>query len=395
MMKAVSKALALLALTASTFASAQDYQDTTPYVVDSAKYPYTLYPSNTQLDDKTPWETPVLPFNPSSTYTAPEQDAVVQAESELLNAPVYLDMNDGMRHLQYGQATIPEAATQNVPPPTETVPTQDLSGLRSAELGAALTGPVTKSYQRTELFGNNIFGAGYNVSAAITATPATSTTAKKQEALTEGRVHGTAFNIQKELVRGRATVCGQQGGCNSGNAALYAMGAMIWSTSLAGNFAPTPINWSRSFFSVSKTFMVGPVPLTVKASLTGGVTMRVNGQVNPLVAALTGAAGGFANVVASAAVNVAIASFGVTGSLRLINATVEALASLDWSLCMASWRLKASLNLNALSGTLTGFVKIKLLFFKKTWNVTIANWSGIVRNLVLYNASGSISASGC
>ncbi|QSQ17931.1 hypothetical protein [Myxococcus landrumensis] len=395
MMKAVSKALALLALTASTFASAQDYQDTTPYVVDSAKYPYTLYPSNTQLDDKTPWETQVLPFNPSSTYTPPEQDAVVQGESQMLNAPVYLDMNDGMRHLQYGQKTIPEATTQNVPPPTETVPTQDPSGLRSAGLGAALTGPITKSYQRTELFGNNIFGAGYNVSAAITATPATSTTEKKQEAFTEGRVHGTAFNIPKELVRGRATVCGQQGGCNSGSAALYAMSSMIWSTNLTGNFATTPINWSRSFFSVSKTFMVGPVPLTVKASLTGGVTMRVNGQVNPLLAAVTGTVGGFANVVASAAVNVAIASFGVTGSLQLINASVAPQASLDWGLCMASWQLKAPLNLNALSGTLTGFVKIKLLFFNKTWNVIIANWSGIVRNLVLYNASGTLSASGC
>lgn len=393
MRKAVSKALAILALTASTFASAQDYQDTTPYVVDPAKYPYTLYPSNTQLDNKTPWETPVLPFNPSSTYTPPEQDAVVQGESELLNAPVYIDINDGMRQLQYDQKTILEATTQDVPPPTETVPTQDLSGLRSAQLGAALTGPVTKSYQRTELFGNTLFGAGYNVNAAITATPATSTTAKKQEALAEGRVYGTVFSIQKELVRGRATVCGQQGGCNSGNAALYAMSAMVWSTPLSGTFAPTPINWSRSFFSVSKTFVVGPVPLTVKAALTGGVTMRVNGQVNPLVAALTGAAGGFANVVASAAVNVAIASFGVTGTLRLINATVEALASLDWSLCMASWKLKSTLNMNALAGTLTGFVNIRLLFFKKTWNVTIANWPGIVRNLVLNNASGSIS--GC
>ncbi|HYH99729.1 hypothetical protein [Hyalangium sp.] len=391
MMKAVSRAFALVALTVSTAASAQDYQDTTPYVVDSAKYPYTIYPSNTQLNNKIPWETQILPFSETGSYTAPEQDAVVTDEARLLNAPVLLDINDGMRNVNYLQATIPEANTPNVPPPTETQPTQTAAGL----IGKMATTPVSVYYQRTEKFGNTMFGAGYNVNTSVTATPANGALAKKEEALAEGRIYGTAFNYERELVRGRAYVCGQQGGCNSGTAALYAMGSQIWSANLAGSFAPAPINWSRTFFSVSKTFMVGPVPLTVRALLTGGVRMGVSGQVNPALAAITAYAGGWANVVASAAVNVAVASIGVVGSLSLINATVQAAASLGWTLCSPSWSLKADLSLSALSGSLQAFAKVNFLFFKKTWNVTIASWSGISRYVNLVNRSGVMSSLGC
>lgn len=385
MMKAVSRAFALLALTVSAVASAQDYQDTTPYVVDGVKYPYTVYPSSTVLDNKIPWETTILPFSQTATYTPPEQDAVVNSEAALLNAPILLDINDGKRNVDYLQAVIPEAHIQNVPPLVETPP------LTTDPTPPPAT-PVTISYQRTEKYGNSTFGAGYNVNTYVTATPANGALAKKEEALAEGRLYGTAFSYEKELVRGRAYVCGQQGGCNSGTAALYALGSQIWTANLAGSFAPAPINWSRTFFNVSKTFMVGPAPITVKAQLTGGVKMGVSGQVNPALAAITAYAGGWANVVASAAVNIAVASFGVSGSLALINATVQAAASLGWTLLSPSWSLKADLNLNALSGTLQAFVRINFLFFKKTWSVTIASWSGISSYVNLRNASGIITA---
>jgi hypothetical protein len=141
--------------------------------------------------------------------------------------------------------------------------------------------------------------------------------------------------------------------------------------------------------------MVGPAPLSVKALMAGAVTMKVTGQVNPLLAAVTAAAGGFANVLATASVSVGVAAMGVSGALSLIKATAEAAASLDWSLCAAAWSLKASINLNALMGRLTAFVKIDLIFFTKTWNVTIANWPGIVKNVTLYNSSGFIAGQGC
>ncbi|WP_224364839.1 hypothetical protein [Hyalangium versicolor] len=393
MMKAVSRAFALVALTVATVASAQDYQDTTPYVVDSAKYPYTIYPSSTDLNNTVPWETQVLPFNPSATYTQVEQDTVVDSEATLLSADKLFDINTGKPVLDFVQATIPEANTPNVPPPSETPPTQ--TGAGKNLIGQMAATPVSVSYQRTELYGNSLFGAGYNVNTSVTATPANGSVAKKEEAVAEGRVYGTVFNIQKDLVRGRASVCGQQGGCNSGTAALYALGSQIWSANLAGSFAPTPINWSRTFFSVSKTFVVGPVPVTVKALLSGGVKMTVTGQVNPALASITAATGAWANVVASAAVNVIIASFGVSGSLALVNATAQAAASLGWSLCTPTWSLKANLSLTALSGTLKAFVKIGVLFFSKTWNVTIASWSGISKSLTLLNASGAISSLGC
>jgi hypothetical protein len=329
------------------------------------------------MDNNYSWETTVQPFDPSRYYTSPEQDAVVNDEARILSSPVYYDFSDGLRDVDYFQATIPEATNPNAPAPTTSQPTTDTSTV------------FNKSYTRTEKFGNNIFGAGYYVNAYITATAATGSTAKKVEALGEGRVFATSFNTEKEIVRGRAYISGQQGGSNSGTATVYAMGQQIFTTNLYANFAPAPINWSRTFFTVSKTFMIGPVPLKVKASLSGGVKLTVTGQVGPTVAKLDAAPGGWASVTGSASVNIIIASFGVSSTLTLVNATLPSTGELFWNYCTLDWKLKSDLNLTTLSGIVEAYVKVKFLFFKKTWKVKIANWSGSVKNISLSNIYGS------
>ncbi|HZH17445.1 MAG TPA: hypothetical protein VE057_24040 [Archangium sp.] len=377
MFKTAFRTAALVAVVVPTLAAAQDYSDPTGTYVVEPKYPAATYPSSYNMNNTVPWDTGILPFNSSRTYTTPEQDTVVNDESRILSAPVYYDFSDGLRDVNYLQKVIPEANTQWVPVPTQTQPTTNTAQV------------FDKSFTRDEKFGNNIFGGGYYINAYIKATTASSSGPKQVEALGEGYVFGKAFNVEKEIVRGRAHINGQQGGSNTGTAALYAMGQQIWSANLSYSFAPTPINWSRTFFNVSKTFMIGPVPVTVKASLSGGVRLTVTGEVSPTVARLNVNAGGFANVSASAAVNIVIASFGVSSDVRLVNVNLPSSGELFWPFCTLDWKLKSDLQLNYLSGTLQGFVKVKLLFFKKTWNVVIASWPGFTKNFNLLNIYGS------
>ncbi|HEX5744739.1 MAG TPA: hypothetical protein VFZ09_00770 [Archangium sp.] len=380
MLKTAFRFAALVAVAAPTLAAAQ-FTDSSTYVVEP-KYPAAVYPSSYVMNNTVPWDTVVMPFSPTRVYSTPEQDTVVSDESRILNAPVYFDFSDGLRDVNYLQAVIPEATTQFVPPPTEGQPTTQTAQV------------FEKSWNKNEKVGNNIFGAGYVINAFIKATTAT-TTPKTVEALAEGYVYGKAFNVEKELVRARAYINGQQGGSNSGTAALYAMGQTIWSTNLYATFAPAPLNWSRTFFDVSKTFMIGPVPVTVRASLSGAARFSLTGEVGPTVARLTATAGGSANVSASAGVNIVIASFGVSSDLRLINVNLPAVGELFWPLCTLDWKLKSDLQLNYLSGTLQGFVKVKILFFKKTWTIKIASWPGWTRNISLLNIFGSLNLGIC
>jgi len=381
MSRAVSRAAVLVALAVSGIAGAQEeeYTDTDPYVVQS-KYPYVVYPSSYQMDNNYSWETGTYAFNPNQTYNSSQQQTIIQDEVGLSGGEVYLDWTDGMQVISVNQGSIPEASQQNAPWPTEMLPSGS---------SVPATSTFHKSYYRSEHLGNNIFGAGYTLDSAVTATPATSTAAKKVEARADGKVYAVAFNYQREIVRGRANISGQQGGANSGSAAVFAMGQQIWSANLSYSFNPTPINWSRTFFSASKTFMVGPVPITVRASVAGGVKLTVSGEISPTVARLSATPGGWGNVTASAAVNIIVARFGVEGSLTLINVSLPARGELFWPVCTLDWVIRTDLSLNTLSGNLKLFAEIRFLFFKKKWTATIASWTGYTRNWVLVNLSGS------
>jgi hypothetical protein len=379
MIRQLLRTTAVMALVAPMMAFANTYTDSTPYQVE-AKYPYVVYPSSFQMDNNYSWETPNYYFDPSVYYFAYEREMIVQDELAVTAGSLSTD-SDGSAIININQGSIPEATQQNVPPPVEQMPGNDGMTTQS--------GDYNKSYSRTQRFGNNIFGAGYAINANITATNATATAPKRVDAFAEGKVFATAFNREQEIVRGRAEVHGQEGGANSGNAALFAMGQQIWSTNLYKTFAPTPIDWSRTFFSISKTFMVGPVPISVTASLAGGVKLTVTGEVGPTVARLTATPGGWSRATASASVNIIVASFGVSGNLTLINTSMPSKGELFWPYCTLNWTLKSNLQLNTLSGYLDLFAKIKFLFFSKTWTVNIARWSGLTYNWELVNVNGT------
>ncbi|WNG23279.1 hypothetical protein F0U62_03975 [Cystobacter fuscus] len=373
------RTLALVAVAAPGIAAAQSFTDPTTYTIQPQKYPATTLAPGYIMNDNPayPWESTVAGFDPNGTYTPGEQNAIAVDERNRTGGTLSYSPSDYTYEVSVDQGLIPEANQHMVPGPLEFLPWTNPNQT------------FNKTYTRIERFGNSVFGAGYSLNATVTAETATTNREKKVDAVAEGKVFGTAFSYEKELVLGRANISGQQGGDNSGTAALYAVGQQIWSTNLYATYSPTPINWSRTFFSATKRFMVGPVPISVKASLAGGVKLAVTGQIGPTVAKLSAIPGGWANVNASAAVDVIILAFGLEGALSLVNATLPSSGELFWPICTLDWKLKSNLELNTLSGTLKLYAKLKILFIKKTWWVTIASWSGITRNWSLLDLGGS------
>ncbi|TQF14906.1 hypothetical protein FJV41_16505 [Myxococcus llanfairpwllgwyngyllgogerychwyrndrobwllllantysiliogogogochensis] len=377
MNRALSRFVAMMLAVVPGLGAAQSYVDPNPYVVQPSKYPFAVYAPGYTLNNKVAWESQVAPFVPGASYTTTQEYAILQDETNRTGGQLQYDASDFTHNIDVQQAVIPEAFQHQVPPPTEIMPWTNPSQT------------FNKSYVRTEKFGNSLFGAGYHLNALLTAETATINADKKVVAVADGRLFAAVFSSEHDVVRGRAQVVGQNGGDNSGTAALYVLGQEVWSTSLYATYSPPPINWSRTFFSASKTFMVGPVPITVKASLSGGVKLAVQGLIGPTVARLSAIPGGWSNVAASASVDVIIVAFGVEGSLALINATLPASGEVFWPVCTLDWKLKTDLDLNTLSGTLKAFARVRILFFKKTWWVTIAQWAGITHKRTLLGIEGS------
>ncbi|AKJ06033.1 Hypothetical protein AA314_07659 [Archangium gephyra] len=350
-------------------------------MVDQARYPYIIYPSSYQLNDNYPWLTDTYPFDPYWVYSPAEQDTIVNDEAAITNAQVLFDWSDGSRILDVDQATIPEANQHNVPPVDESVPSGD-----------ALPETATvfmKSYNRTEKFGNKLFGAGYQAKASITATTATTATTKKVDAQAEGRVFATAFSFEKDIVRAHAYITGQQGGANTGRAALYVMGSEVWSTPLNYADETSPLDWNTTFFSVKQHFTVGPVPMSASASMSGGAKFTVKWEISPTVARLTLTPNGNSKVTFSAGVDIFVLYVGVEGTLSIVNVGVPAYGELFWPLCQLAWTLDSKLNIGALSGTVALVAQVKFLFFSQSYKVTIAKWPGLTKSLTLLNRNGA------
>lgn len=352
----------------------EDLTNSTTYVVDPARYPEVVYPQGYVMNDTYPWDTTVVPFDPARIYTAAEQDSVVNSEAALLNnSPVYYDSVTGLRDVDYNQATIPEATQEDV------VNSPDIDEM------ADTASVFHRAYTRTERFGNSTFGAGYYLNAYITATTGSP---KKLEGLADGRVYGKAFGYERTVTRGRAYIRGQSGN-STGSMTLYAMGQAVWSRNLVASFSSNPVNWSRKFFSVKRWFTVGPVPVLVTARLNGGIKVDVYGSVGATVASMTLKPGGWAQINASASVNIVVAAVGVSSNLTLVNVTLPAVASLSWPSCTLTWKLKADLSLKSMSGTVWVWAKLRFIFYTKTYKVTIASWGGIYRAYTLKNIYGS------
>jgi hypothetical protein len=264
-------------------------------------------------------------------------------------------------------------------------------GAEVATKGAAEPAkPIDKLYHKDESFGNSRFGGGYALDASLNAYPATDTHGAQLRAMGEGRAFATVLGKNLNVTRATVSAVADQTAGNNLSAALYVVGQEIWSKSYGASGIPDsglgeyPL-FNREFFESSAYFSVWGIPIRVTVGANGSAGVKLYGYLSEAGINLVAAPESGVYGVASAAVDIYVAAIGVEGTLTLIKATLPTTLSLVAASCGdVDWKLATDLVGNTLSGKLSVFVKIRLLFIKKKKSIKIADWKGETRNWNLF-----------
>lgn len=354
------------------------------------RFPAVTYPPGYVLDDTVPWKTQVIQFDPNRTFTPEEKAKIIESELQLTGGSrSELDSIDGLEELEINQGTIPDISTpaaqilDDMFGPTSLL---DLSreGINICPLNQQYI--LNREESRSSSFGNNVFGAEYLMRSYLKVRNVP--LGKEFNSLAEASMHARAFGVRMEVIRAIAT-WNTSPTTAGGSAEIRVMGAVAWSASLeAARTRAYSLN--RHFFRSEKVFMVGPVPIRVTASISGQAGLEVTGTGGGNGIALNATPKGSVNATASAGVSVIIASFGISGELRLIDVSFPATTTATVSSNQLQWGLKFDRRIATLNGRISLYATVRFIFFRQRWDLTIASWDGWSRNETLVNVSSTL-----
>jgi hypothetical protein len=151
-------------------------------------------------------------------------------------------------------------------------------------------------------------------------------------------------------------------------------------------------SYSTTFFHQEKTFNVGPVPVTVEASVTGELELEV--LFNSAALKIEPTAGLYATVQAGvgAECDLGGASAGIRGTLTILEVGLPITLELSMESGLPRYSIEGSLRLETLSGSLALYAEAYLgpewLGIKDDWSYTIFEWTGFEWEKELFNQSG-------
>lgn len=240
-------------------------------------------------------------------------------------------------------------------------------------------------------FGNNTWGAGYEVGASISARSANlaGTDGDLLEADGYAKATATVFGKKKTIAYVVGELSSEYGEAIGGSVNVYVLGSNIYNHGVSHTLAFDK-SWSRTFFSASQTYMVGPVPISVSASVSGELGFQLTGGLTThgIQAEFEPFAG--ADVAASAGVGISgVASAGVTGELELVRISLPMTAELDVSQVVLSRRLTWGLSVDLVFEALAGKLKVYAELLWARYEKTIASWSGTSWTTSLYDNGGT------
>jgi len=162
---------------------------------------------------------------------------------------------------------------------------------------------------------------------------------------------------------------------------LTVMGATVYEVSTTGVFNPSV---SQEFFSADGQYMLGFIPVTMHADVTGtlGANVNIYGDSSALHAETTPYAS--LDLDGSVGVGVSGASAGVKGSLNLVRLSVP----FNQSLTFATKKYTSSASLDI--GTLEGELKLYAELGPFEASKKIASFDGYSSTISLFNLSGSL-----
>ena len=250
---------------------------------------------------------------------------------------------------------------------------------------AVAVGNYSKVWSKSANYGNSTFGSGYLGKFTLGAVAGAGAN-DKLSAEAYGKADVTVFSLTKGIeAKAYAQV---QNTAFSYNAYFKAAGSTLWSPSGTTNLTIAK-SWSQTLVNASTLIWIGPVPVTLSASGKGAI--GITGGLGYSAATLSATAKPYGNLTASAtaAINLVVASAGVTANLTLINAAVPAVASMK---LLASNQFQYTVDVDAqissLSGNVQAWAKVWYVFGSKKWTTTIASWSGLTATYPIVDVHG-------
>lgn len=227
-----------------------------------------------------------------------------------------------------------------------------------------------RAYVKQDEFGNGTFGAGY--SAGLTFTSRAGRGNERDTFTGEGLLSGyvTVFGSDREVARisGKASMTGSQG---TSSYYVRLMGANVRSKSVTGNLSGTESLLDAALFSASTTIWLGPLPVKFTGAVKGNVGITYLGQYATSTLSVNATPSAELSAVASASIDIYLASAGVSGTLSLVKAGLPARAAAVVAPNSVSYSLDADLRLTSLSGRIDAWAHVP----GKTWRLNLASWS--------------------
>lgn len=380
-------ALILPCLATATFQDKPLYVNDRVLGVDS-RFPPKVFPPDHVLDDTVPWKSQIKEFDPEREYTPEQQAKIIEDEIALTGAKRLPVVPGGMVELEIDQGLVPEALSR-VPLSLDMLYPFSSLDVASEEINICPFNQqiiIDRQYSKTYSMGNDLFGAACGISASLKAK--TVLGGVEMESQADGFVEATVFGAKREVVRASAYVKSTPTNV-SGSANLFIMGGVAWSKDISTVKSFTSYKQERHFFQSRKTFMVGPVPISVTSSISGSALLK--GEVSSGTNGISLAVAPEVSVgaTASAGVDVWIVGFGIQGSLRLIEVSFPVGSSITVTANNLPYEFKVERKLATLSGEISLYAVVRFIFFKVRWDLTIARWSGWQQTETLYSVSGS------
>ena len=266
-------------------------------------------------------------------------------------------------------------------------------GPQSSPPPSVANGVYTLFDEYAKTRGNSGFGAGYDATISLSASKSTLRSTGKSELKGYATLFGrkvTLADLEADGDSLNPTI----------NANLTVVGMTLYSYGRSGIASyDFDKSYTYTFFDQSKSFMVGPVPVTVSGSVAG--TLGLGGNIGFTGNRISVGAGPYLNVTAtaSAALGGGFGPFkleaGVEGALTLFNADIDNTAFVSPGLSSVAYGASSSLNLTELSGNIDLFVtgKLNLVFhkYKKTWKYNIVSFNGAQQTVNFANYNGTLA----
>ena len=281
--------------------------------------------------------------------------------------------------------------------------------------GAVISNAFGKRSHDAHSMGSDIFGAAYTYDAGwyITVDPNTSTNCQMGGKVYAGATaNATIFTQDIPLVDTYSEVLHNAG--DSGfNVKSHTKVVSIPSFTLedlyapideyhSGQYNPDPLEGPTfTIIDVKMPFAVGPIPMSIGFSGAASSGANIGATVmpgnacgaNPQALGLTGTFAPWisADVTASLAVDLVIASAGVDAQVNLLTLSLPLTMTAGMD-SQSNFDITTDLSLQTeeLSGSVNAFAEIDLPFYHPRWELTIFRWDGLTQQTSLFHADAKV-----